>query len=209
MATASDNFDRADSSTLGANWTEPTTGTSNSFAIVSNQAQTPASTGTGALWSATTFTATQFSKVTFVNIASTYQMVTVRHASGVETYYAGGRNSSDFVDSKYHIWKVVSGTNTSLAVTASQVAAAGDVVELDVSGTNLTLIVNGITILTVSDSAIASGQPGMVARHSAALVVFDDWSGGDGTSGAGGSIALDGPPYGPRGVQQQVAQGWV
>lgn len=112
-------------------------------------------------------------------VSSGRQAVLARATNSSFTNYAGGVNGYDFSGTGYRIWKAVNSTKTSLAYVSAPTMQVGDIVRLEVQGSNLTLKVNGSTLLTATDTAIASGDPGIYARSDAAIApIFDNWSGG-------------------------------
>ena len=185
LVTESDNFNRADSTGLGANWTA-LTGIA-SLDVVSNVAQQHAAGATnGDRWTANANTANQFSQSTFPAAPANYNLgyVLCRCASGAFSAYAGGFSSFAFGNRRARIVKIVAGVETNLQAHASQDIAAGDIVKLKVvtNGGNddLTLTVNGTDIVTTSVASVfASGQPGIVCRSPGTQGQFNDWSGGD------------------------------
>lgn len=194
MATASDNFNRADAATLGANWATAK-GMVGPLGILSNGVKDPDGAGNrvGSYYSNVSFSADQFSQATFVARTTGGQMVTVRSiTSGVtRNAYGGGHHVADFGDYKYCIFKWVAGTLSQLAVHASETVTAGDVLRLEISGTTLTLYANAVQKVQVTDVSHAAGQPGMHAESvSASTVWFDDWSGGDLSAAAARRLGL-------------------
>jgi len=158
MASFADDFNRADSSTLGSNWTV-STGLS-SFQITSNAARGTSGASLDAVSTgAATFTADQEASVKYTARGSfDFAGPAVRIASSAATgyaVYADGVNSSD-----RRLVRVTGQTRTAIG-TAAIVPVAGDVVKLRVVGTTLTVYVNGSLVDTVTDSTYASGQPGM------------------------------------------------
>ena len=187
MASATDDFTRADSATLGSNWTQAK-GHGGTPGVLSNQAYDPNGDGTrtGAYYSATSFGNDQFSQATVINVATFYQAVTVRGITSgtLRNYYAGGHANNDTGHKKYTIWKEVASVISILANHASEVVTANDVLYLEVSGTTLTLKANGVTKVTTTDSDLSSGQPGLRDDHNVgSTAMFDDWSGGDLSAG--------------------------
>lgn len=184
MASASDNFNRADSGTLGANW--GAISTLSGFKIVSNQA-VQATTGSngGNRYTAVTFGNDQFSQITIAADPNNFNYggPCIRAASGAITYYGAGFDSFNSGNTRQRIWKVVATTWTSLAASSSVNIAQNDVVYLQAVGNALTMKVNGSTVLTATDSAIASGQPGFQSRSPGNQATFDDWSAADIVSG--------------------------
>ncbi len=183
---ASDTFNRADAFPLGSNWSRAINA-ADDFSISSNQAAVRASgTHTADYWSASSFSDDQFSLATFLNVPTYIGLVLVRAASSTANTYFGGEDPYHLsTGSAYVIGKEVSGSFTMLA-SSSQTMAINDVVEIDVKGTSLTLIVNGATLLTATDTAITSGAPGIYAKVSVAgQAVMDNWSGGNITTTGG------------------------
>lgn len=64
---------------------------------------------------------------------------------------------------------------------ASRSFSVGDIIRLEASGTTLTAKVNGATLVTITDSNIASGNPGVACMGESATdySAIDDWEGGD------------------------------
>lgn len=186
MATGSDNFT---TDTLGTDWA----------------VQTGESTGSvaGGVWraenftgghrrTAETYTADQYSEGTVTSLTGLARIsVRVRCAAAAQTYYAGGADPNDEGNSLYRIWKLVAGTYASVAVHASQTPAVSDVVRLSVTGSTLTLSVNGTVILTQADVSIATGQPGFGGGAATPpQSQWDTWSAAD----VGGPRVLSASP---------------
>jgi len=76
--------------------------------------------------------------------------------------YAFGRDNNNHLPDGYliEITDADLGTTTVLAGPTGT-PAVGDVIEARVKGSSLTLLVNGNTLLTATDSTITSGQPGL------------------------------------------------
>ena len=209
-ASVSDNFTRADSSNLGGNWTvQGPSGGVNTFGITSDTCATHDTNLEGDVWTANSFTVNQFSQATILLTPSSSNQasVVVRGGTSDDSGYYGGFDGINF-NTYYRIWyrPIGSGAPISLAST-SQTVVANDVVQLQAVGTTITLIVNGATIATATDSHISSGSPGLQGLMPTFPVsVFASWSGGDvvlpgssisGTitpsaSGAGATVTLSG-----------------
>lgn len=86
--------------------------------------------------------------------------VTVRSSgvSGAESFY-GVR----FKAGNWEVWKFVSGTFTNL-LTSAATLTAGDTAKIQIVGSTLTFSVNGTSLLNTTDSAVASGVPGLEVR---------------------------------------------
>jgi hypothetical protein len=171
----SDDFNRADASTWGGNWTVM----AGTPAISSNTAK--GAVGTVAYWTANSFAARQFSQATIVTWNSNYSGPVVR-ASGTSYY-------SCIADTAMYAQKVSSGSSTIFlsaylpASALGRVLRAGDVVRAEVINTappTLACYVNGIQLLSAEDwsaPAITSGSAGMQINH--VSDAWDNWSGGD------------------------------
>lgn len=189
MPDRTDSFTRANSGDLGSNWGVVTGFTSKTLAISSNQVGPGSSESSLCFqyWSADTFANDQYSEAKVLAISTSVYIVavTVRSSSGALTQYSGGFMGSVYGDTHPRIWKWVSGSRTDLAVNSGVDIAANDVIRLEVSGTGLTLKVNGVSQVTTTDSSVTSGKPGLEAQNSLGngTVLIDDWAGGDGQGG--------------------------
>jgi hypothetical protein len=173
---ATDNFNRADSGTLGANWTDMDAG----WGIVSNQANS-ASIPSCAIWNAVSFPNDQWAQATLKSVGTNTNDghgVTVRGSgsAGGDCYFAFGFSGGTA------LWARVGG-GYSLIGFDSTSWSIGDVIYLEAQGTTLVVKRNGATIaaLTTTDSSIASGSAGVFGFHNPAIL--DDWSAGDFASG--------------------------
>ena len=171
---ATDDFNRADSANLGANWTALDT----TFAIASNQA---AANGAGGVftvrYTGATFPDDQWAQVT-VNASVETQTdqgcgPCVRMQAGGNLYLLQGNT----VETR--IYKRVSGGYTQLGTDGPSIAA-GDVLYLEIQGSQLIAKKNGSTICgSPTDSAIASGNAGLWAGPLNTVNNVDDFSAGD------------------------------
>src|SRR5439155_11542233 len=176
---ASDNFNRADGG-LGANWTKPPA-SQNNLVIVNNQVGVDVEQSHNyAFWSADSFSGEQFSQVAMVNIGS-FSGVIVRAKAGVDEFYLGFVGS----DHTYSIYVRTASGYTDLADGFTETWSPGDIVGLEASGSgpvNLTLLKNGIPVLTYTDSTynITGGSPGIgMFSPSGSNLRVDNWEGGD------------------------------
>ncbi|MES2315756.1 MAG: dockerin type I domain-containing protein [Patescibacteria group bacterium] len=170
----SDNFDRADATSLGSNWSTMIGG----FDIINNTAdQDVISTyETESVWAANTFNADQYSQATVASVPAYGEDpgVIVR-ASGRQDSRKAYIYSVDNAG-KGKIDKVINGTFSTLVQNLSTISQ-GDVMKLQVVGTTLTAYKNGVLQATVTDSNIANGQPGIFiygAFHQ--ITRLDNWS---------------------------------
>lgn len=179
---ASDNFNRANAGTLGANWTLMK-GNSEQFKVLSNQAAVATvSSRDGSYYSATAFPNNQYSQALVVTLGNAYSGVAVRAITSGATrnaYYAGVEPNDFGGATTTRIWKDVASVVTSLG-TGATAAAAGQTHYLEAQGTVLVMKVNGTNEISVTDASLTAGQPGIAAFHnSTAVGIFDDWVGGD------------------------------
>jgi hypothetical protein len=191
---ASADFNGADGSAFPAGFTNlgPT-----GFSIKSNRASVNNTSGTTqALYSGITWPADHESEATFAQLTNlSWAAVTVRHPSD-SLYYAGGADPTDNGGSNNRrIWKNVSGTRTSLASEAVDLAA-GDVGRIRAVGTTITLFINDSQRLSAVDASHAGGSPGFIGRNTVVdSVQLDNWSGRDLLT------------FGGRGVSRGISRG--
>lgn len=185
---ATDDFNRADSATLGANWTVGA-GAGESLGILSNQCSVVgAGNRDGAYYSAVAAPNDHYSQAVVVALPTAQLAVMVRSITTgtVRTSYRAGCFPGNFGggNTQSRIWKEVANVITDLG-TGSTTLAAGQIWKLEVVGTSLTFKINGAVEVTVTDADIASGQFGIWAEHNASnFAVFDNWEGGDFAAGA-------------------------
>lgn len=166
--TRTDDFNRADSGSLGANWTNAL----NTFSIVSNAAVGQTGVNSVAFWSADNFANDQFSQATIGNnLGARGVSVRASTASGGNCYFFTINALGDG-----EVWKLVAGSFTQLGATITVGTGPGAVIKLTVSGTTLTPNVSGTDLATRTDSDLASGNPGLHMFNN--LSTLDDWSGG-------------------------------
>lgn len=172
---ASDDFNRADATDLGANWTNqnPT-----SMDIVSNQAKTTTDAAEAAYYVGT-FPDNQYSQVVTVAVgAGALQGPTVRASGAVP-------NNSHYLIIAFPsgagqgIYKVVNNSASILQGLGFNIAA-NDILKISVAGTTLQAFKNGAQVgIDQTDAAISSGNPGIFNNQNAAIeAAFDDWVGG-------------------------------
>jgi hypothetical protein len=178
---SSDNFDRADATTLGASWTT-LKGLVNSLGIFSNQVDvTSTGTASGNYWSADAAPDNQLAVATVVAVAARTQGVVVRAitSGSTQNQYLGGHDNNQTGNTRLRIWKMVGGVRTDLASHATENVTAGTVLKLEAIGTTLNLYVDGVLKVTTTDPDLTAGQPGLMADHGTLNVaIWDDWSGG-------------------------------
>lgn len=172
----SDNFTRANENPLsdGGNWTIPAHGGGGGLKIVSDLCEPTANATSGfEYWSAAisapsgTFPNDQYAEATVTTLTTpgtndSYIGPMVRMSSGgtgVNGYiFYAARESGTF---KYYILKELNGAATTLAGPTNHAISVGDVFRISVVGSTITGYINGSQIVQVTDTAIASGQPGL------------------------------------------------
>lgn len=184
--TFSDNFDRADSTTLGADWTEWNI-TGNSMAIASNRLQCQGSGsggGSHARWNTLSNTDDQFSQAELgPNLTGTVRMNVRGLASDTVTMVSGLFTPNT---GAWDIRTSVAGSETVRASGTAATGSAGQVVRFECSGNVYTLKVGGTTIGTWTDTG-GVVTPGPTRRtvgirigvSGSSTCNVDNWSGGD------------------------------
>lgn len=130
-----------------------------------------------ACWTADTFNADQYSQIKIVAVSTAPASIgpAVRVASGATTAYLLFHSSA-----AWELWKVVAGTWTKINNGASRTLQVNDVLRLEISGTTLTVKINGVAQGSpTTDSDIASGYAGLHANKDDANHRGDDWEGGN------------------------------
>lgn len=194
-APLTDDFLRADSSTLGANWTQNSTG---QIGVKSNTAQfNSGSVGycqsTYTSWSAGD---DQYSQASAITLSGSKDMGVVVRGGGSSDATATGYllviNDTDasvsLGSSMSNGVYTINGTSSVSLVSGmgwTQTINANDVLRLEVVGTALTAKVNGTTKATGTSSAFSTGKPGIYIGGSGSTSALDDWS-ADVVSGGGG-----------------------
>lgn len=170
MILASDNFDRADAATLGANWTA----VAGTVGIVSNEAagKTFDVNGNSLMrYSAITWPNDQYSQVRLRTlIASGAAGPAVRIANATLDCYVAYANSPTPTFAKW-----VAGVFTSLGTFTAP--SVNDYVTLEAISSTLTVYVNGTLALRVTDTSLPTGSAGLHCGN-ATDQRADDWIGG-------------------------------
>lgn len=172
-----DDFNRANAGTLGANWTA----TVGNMAIVSNQAQASSSNDFD-YYSGVTWNNDHSSQAVYrENASDTIMYLTVRHQPGGD-WYALLLHSIPG-DRRVNFLKRVSGSVTDLGTIAGR-PTDGNTFKLAINGTTLSAYDNGVLITSVTVSDLSGGAPGIGSEIGGPA--WDDWE-GTGESGSGGS----------------------
>jgi hypothetical protein len=183
---ASDQFNRANNASLGANWADiDTSGGQGAPEILSNvvTGQT-VSTPSAARYTAITFPNDQVAECIVAGLAfngSNYNAGPIVRASSDQDanrdYYMF-RVEDDASGSQartLRIGKYVNGTWTSIASTTSYLTRNGMRLRLVVRGTNLYGLLNGQPVITTTDASLASGQPGVSVCDLLTVDNFKAW----------------------------------
>lgn len=172
-----DDFNRANSGTLGANWTA----TANNMAVASNSAQASASVENFDYYSGVSWNSDHTSQAVYrENASDTIMYLTVRHQPGGDWY--GLLLHSIPGDRRINFYKRVGGVVSDLGGIAGR-PTDGNTFKLEIVGTTLSAYDNGVLIDDVVVSDLTGGAPGIGSEIPGAA--WDDWE-GTGESGGGG-----------------------
>lgn len=173
---ATDDFNRADSGSLGSNWTNAING----YQITSNIAN-PTAFGDRSFsyWSHDSFNDNQYSQaVASVNPYLTAVAVRVG-GSGAATrgYYAmcGGGTTGMGLAKTFNVGVL---SQLLLGSNASASCVAGDTIRIEAQGTTITAYLNGVQVIQVTDSTYTSGSPGIHGSYTG-FDEWDNWEGGN------------------------------
>lgn len=192
-AVATDDFNRAGPA-LGANWANLYSSGIGDVVIggsdyIGNNVGSDTGEGAAARWVGTgTFADDQYSSLVLENLSwqsgLTHVGVICRASADTEGdrdfYWAAVVYDGAGPSYRTEFGKIVDGTRTEFH-TASVSWANGDRVELECEGTTIRVLKNGTALggsFTTTDSAIASGKPGVCASGTPSAR-GDDWEGGD------------------------------
>jgi hypothetical protein len=166
MGTVSDDFNRANAGSLGANWT---TGTdAGGYGISSNTAIGLTGGRNTVFWSANTFNATQSSKFAVITGNFNYGPAVRVADDDDDCYYVFYDNTN------MAIWKMVNGGFTKLSADfACGSLTTGQTLELTVDGSDLAMLLDDVEVGTASDGDLAAGYAGILGNGTGAL---DNWS---------------------------------
>jgi hypothetical protein len=189
---ATDDFNRANNTDLGANWNVQTGETRldlNSNAVRESSQNSDCAENN----SAVTWPDDQYSQVKVTLSGSPWSDHSgggpgVRMSSSAQTYYRAvcNINSSNTIG----IGKKVAGSFTQLG-TRSTTYAAATVVYLEVQGSTLLVKYGGTTLgAGISDSSITTGRAGLTfsSEQAGRGATLDDWEGGDFSGGGGVTV---------------------
>lgn len=168
---ASDNFTRANAGSLGANWALPASGTIPGCQIVSNVAEGTTVSGNNfntysAIPGYSDFPWDQYSTVTIGTLANSTCVVGTSVRITSPSYNSGVTPVGYFLVAQgggnHALLRKLSGGSFTTLLTGTTNVLAGDTLTLAVQGSTLSLIHNGISEGTVSDSTFVYGWPGIL-----------------------------------------------
>ncbi|MFI1928337.1 hypothetical protein [Streptomyces sp. NPDC020377] len=175
MAAFSDDFNRADSSTLGANWVE----VSGDWSIVSNRLSSGSAGGTVILRAAGAMASNDhYAQVTITSTAAVSHGVWCRGNANITSGYLWRNDGSSWT-----LFSVVGGSFSSIGSYAAA-AAPGDVAKVEAVGSTIKGYVNGVARVSVTDTSVASGTSVGLRAESTNSLRFDDFAAADVTAGA-------------------------
>lgn len=196
MATYTDNFNRSDSASLGANWSALL----GSWKIVSNRAAPGSGGDCMSLWAGGSVGNDHYSQAYAAVVSSdAYTGLGVRMSSGKA--YAWQMSSSG---GEYFF---ANGAGYVEFGARSTVVVSTDTVKLEANGNSITCYLNGAPTFggTVTDSSIPTGGVGLYGFDSASSSAYDNWEGGDIGGGGGGTDQ----PASLRGLQVPGLRQWT
>jgi len=182
MTTFADDFNRADSSNLGAGWVE----VSGDWSIVSNQLS-PGNAGGTILLRAATDAATDdnFAQATIAATAAASQGVACRTNANLSTGYLWRNNGTS--------WDLFTLGTFVLLATYAVAAAPGDVARVQAVGSTIKAFVNGVERASVTDTTYTTGKSSGIRADSTNALRFDNFSSGDvGGATVNATMAFDG-----------------
>ena len=180
MTSFSDDFNRADSSDLGAGWVE----VSGDWSIASNQLSPGALGGTIILRAATAMASNDNSaQITITATTAASQGVWCRGNANISNGYLW-RNDGTTWD----LFSVVGGS-FSLIGTYAAAAAPGDVAKVQAVGSTIKGFVGGVERVSVTDTGVATGTSVGLRSESAGALRYDNFTGADVSAAVVGSAA--------------------
>jgi hypothetical protein len=175
VAAFSDDFNRANSSDLGAGWVE----VSGDWSIVSNQLSPGAAGGTIILRAAGAMDSNDHSaQATIAATTAASHGVWCRGNANISSGYLWRNDGTS--------WNLFSVVGGSFTVIGSYAAAAspGDVAKVQAVGSTIKGFVNGIERVSVTDTNVATGTSVGIRSESTGAIRFDDFTAADVTAGA-------------------------
>lgn len=175
MASFTDDFNRANSTDLGANWVE----VSGDWSIISNQLSPGVDTGTVVLRAAGAMDSSDhYAQITIAVTAAASQGVWCRGNSNISQGYLWRNDGTS-----WDLFSVVSNTFTVIG-TFSGAASAGDIAKIQAVGSTIKGYVNGVERVSVVNTAVTTGTSVGLRSGTTAGIRYDDFAAADMTAGA-------------------------
>jgi hypothetical protein len=182
VASFADDFNRPDSSSLGAGWVE----VSGDWSIVSGQLSPGSDGGTIILRAAAAMDSSDHSaQATIAATTAASHGVWCRGNSGFSSGYLWRNDGSEWT-----LFSVVSSTFTAIGSYAAA-AAAGDVAKVQAVGSAIKGYVNGVERVSVTNTAVATGTSVGLRTISSGSIRFDDFTAGDVAAGTALTAAAE------------------
>jgi hypothetical protein len=182
VASFSDDFNRANSTDLGAGWVE----VSGDWSIVSSQLSPGAAGGTIILRAAGAMASSDhYAQVTIAAATAASQGVWCRGNSNISQGYLWRNNGTS-----WDLFSVVGGSFTIIGTYAAA-AASGDIAKIQAVGSTIKGFVNGIERVSTTNSAVTTGTSVGIRSDSAGAIRYDDFTAADVTAGIALSIATE------------------
>jgi hypothetical protein len=180
VASFSDDFNRPDSTDLGAGWVE----VSGDWSINTNRLSPGSAGGTIILRAAGAMDSSDhYAQATIAATAAVSQGVWCRGNSNITQGYLLRNNGSS-----WDLFSVVGGSFVAIGTYAAA-AAVGDVMKVQAIGSAIKGYVNGTLRISVTDTAVTTGTAVGIRSESSGSVRYDDFSAGDVVNGATLGIA--------------------
>ena len=175
MASFSDNFDRADSTDLGAGWVE----VSGDWSIVSQKLSPGAAGGTIILRAAGSMASSDhYAQVTIAATVAASQGVWCRGNSNISQGYLLRNNGTS-----WDLFSVFGGSFTVIG-TYTAAAAPNDIAKVQAVGSTIKAFINGVQRISVTDTTVTAGTSVGIRSDSAGALRYDDFAAADVTAGA-------------------------
>src|ERR1044072_4222710 len=177
MTVFTDDFNRADGAP-GSGWVL----VSGPWTIISQQLSAGAAGGTVVIRAPTAMASSDHSaQITIAATTSASQGVWCRGNSDLTSGYVLRNNGSSWA-----LFSVVGGTFTSIGTYAAA-AAPGDVAKIQVAGSTITAYINGISRISVTNTAVTTGTAVGLRADSTSALRFDDFSAADASASVTGT----------------------
>lgn len=171
MTTFTDDFNRADSTDLGPNWVQ----VSGTWAIVSNQLSPGSTAATVVVRAAGAMSSSDhYAQITIAATTGVSQGVWCRGDSTLNNGYVWRHNGT----SSWDLFSVVSGTFTNIGTFAASVSA-GDIARVQAVGSTITGSVNGVTRVSVTNTAVTSGTSVGLRSMANSALRYDNFAAAD------------------------------